>query len=265
RAHDEPPRARFQRAHPQPPPQPTLRDVQLALAREHGFPGWPALKQQLADPPAPPADYAAWFLTQACPDWRTGGAAGQAAAKDAAVRILDRHPEIARSSIYTAVVCGELAEVERILAAHPQAASQAAGPKQDWHPLHYLCFTRLPHPQSNNHAVAIATALLDRGADPNAAFQIGVARHSPLVGVIGEGEEGRQPHPQAEALVRLLLDRGANPLDIQVFYNVGQGRQPCRWVETLYQHSIQIGNQAAWGDAAKAGLYQLSPLDWLLS
>jgi hypothetical protein len=36
-------RARLQRAYPAAPPSPTLRDVQHALAREHGFPGWTAM------------------------------------------------------------------------------------------------------------------------------------------------------------------------------------------------------------------------------
>ncbi len=38
-------RARFARALPAGPAHPTLRDVQLALARLHGFPGWTALKR----------------------------------------------------------------------------------------------------------------------------------------------------------------------------------------------------------------------------
>ena len=41
-------RARLERAFPSAPAAPTLRDVQHALAREHGFPGWAALKQALA-------------------------------------------------------------------------------------------------------------------------------------------------------------------------------------------------------------------------
>jgi hypothetical protein len=41
-------RARLERALPDVHANPTLRDVQHALAREHGFPGWAALKQALA-------------------------------------------------------------------------------------------------------------------------------------------------------------------------------------------------------------------------
>src|SRR5262249_7090790 len=40
-------RARLARALPTVPQSPTLRDVQLALAREQGFPGWTALKRAL--------------------------------------------------------------------------------------------------------------------------------------------------------------------------------------------------------------------------
>lgn len=42
-------RVRLQRAFPQAPHTPTLRDVQHALAREYAFPSWAALKARLAD------------------------------------------------------------------------------------------------------------------------------------------------------------------------------------------------------------------------
>ena len=45
-------RARLARALPYVPDLPTLRDVQLALAREHGFPGWAALKRALTPDPS---------------------------------------------------------------------------------------------------------------------------------------------------------------------------------------------------------------------
>jgi hypothetical protein len=41
-------RARFTQIVPDGPPHPTLRDVQLALARLNGFPGWAALKRALS-------------------------------------------------------------------------------------------------------------------------------------------------------------------------------------------------------------------------
>ncbi len=41
-------RARLEQAYPDAPPDPGLRDVQHALAREHGFSGWSALKDAVA-------------------------------------------------------------------------------------------------------------------------------------------------------------------------------------------------------------------------
>ena len=45
RQNDPEARRRFESAHPAPRPSPGLRDVQLALAREYGQPGWTALKK----------------------------------------------------------------------------------------------------------------------------------------------------------------------------------------------------------------------------
>src|SRR5688500_10966667 len=47
REHDAEALARFARAHPTAPPDPGLRHVQHALAREYGFDGWSALTQAL--------------------------------------------------------------------------------------------------------------------------------------------------------------------------------------------------------------------------
>lgn len=42
-------RTRLEAAHPNAPVSPTLRDVQFALAREHGFAGWAELKERVAE------------------------------------------------------------------------------------------------------------------------------------------------------------------------------------------------------------------------
>lgn len=56
RANDGEAREHLQRAFPDAPDVPTLRDVQHALALEHGFPGWAALTRRLA-PDAPIRHY----------------------------------------------------------------------------------------------------------------------------------------------------------------------------------------------------------------
>src|SRR5512134_663427 len=48
RAQEAEARARLERATPGAPQDPTLRDVQLALAREHGFAGWMDLTREVA-------------------------------------------------------------------------------------------------------------------------------------------------------------------------------------------------------------------------
>jgi hypothetical protein len=271
RAGDASARARLLRADAQAPAEPGLRDVQHALAREHGLAGWAALKAALADRALADRHHAervAWFLENACPDHHVRGGPDHVMARHTAMHILSRHPEIARDSIHTAVVCGELDAVEGILAERPAAASEKSsatgvdragagdsgdrfrktiGPK-GWEPLLYLCFTRLPLAAATDNAVAIARALLDRGADPNAYFMAGDSRYTPLVGVIGDGEEHRPPHPQRDALAQLLLERGANPYDVQVFYNV-HFRGDIRWyLELIYAQAVKSGRRADWDD-----------------
>ena len=109
RAGDEQARARLTRAHPQAPAEPGLRDVQFALAREHGLPGWTALLTELGNRTGAVGDgvdviqpeelgsgqpYGPWF-SRGCDVWdailaaRTGDAA-------ALRRLLERDPNLAR-------------------------------------------------------------------------------------------------------------------------------------------------------------------------
>jgi hypothetical protein len=58
RAHDPDARARLERAYPAAPADLSLRDVQHALAIEHGHENWAALKQAVTRPPV--EDEEAW-------------------------------------------------------------------------------------------------------------------------------------------------------------------------------------------------------------
>src|SRR4029453_2095388 len=66
---------------------------------------------------------AAAFLRMACLDWAIGGP-DRLRHTHAATRLLHPHPEIAQLTIWTAVACGEIEEVERLLARNPAAASE---------------------------------------------------------------------------------------------------------------------------------------------
>jgi ankyrin repeat protein len=267
-------RERLQRAYPNAPKQPVLRDVQHALACEYGEANWKDLKQALqtrAAATTQPQDRRAplvrRFLECACPDHHVRGLPAHRMARHAAMRILEQNPGIAHDGLYTSVVCGEIEEVESILRDRPELANTgrpADGPNRsgaggsydflgdfgskDWEPLLFLCFTRLPLAKANDNAVAIARMLLDRGADPNAYFMAGDSHYTPLVGVIGEGEEDRPPHPRRDELARLLLERGAEPYDGQVIYNIAFHGKILWWLKLMYEFSVKAGRRAHWDD-----------------
>jgi ankyrin repeat protein len=256
---DEQARARLGHAYAKAPVNPTLRDIQHALAREHGHESWTTLMAALAaSEPATrgSAERVAAFLEYACPPAPVMGPSNRQMAQNAAVRILSRHPEIARDSIYTAVTCGELDAVERLLNERPELAAQKGGPR-GWPALMYLCNARLPIASTTENAVAIARILLDRGADPNSYY---VAwdqyRYTALAAVFGGGEEEARPHPNAEALARLLFERHAEPYDRQLLYNVFADHRSRAFLndeiiwllDLIYTHSVQRGRVADWSD-----------------
>jgi uncharacterized protein len=263
RENDGEARARLERVYPNAPAEPALRHVQYALALEYGLASWRDLKSQLtgdARPRESRAELVDSFLEYACADpILANGPADHASRERAALRILTRYPEIARYNIHTAVVCGNLEEVERILKENPEAATEAGGPQRRgviaereklWTPLLHLCYGRLPTAAASDNAVAIARALLDHGADPNDYFEVGThpCRYTALCGVAGEGEDDAPPHPQKEALARLLLERGAEPYDIQLQYNTHFHGDILWYMELMYEFSVKAGRQADWDD-----------------
>ena len=192
------------------------------------------------------------FLRHAAPDWRMGGGPLQVRHRHTAERILRAHPDAATANLFTRILCGDRDGVERILIESPFAARQVGGPKH-WPPLLYLCAGRLTVDDFSEHALAMARLLLDSGADPNAYFYGGneLIHYTALTLVIGQGEERAPLHPQARALAALLLERGAEPYDGQVFYNISQGALDDHiiWLlDLIYDRAIQLGRKKDWGD-----------------
>jgi ankyrin repeat protein len=247
-------RERLAQAWPDAPADPGLRDVQHALAREHGHQNWRAFGALVgtAAEPMPSRDalgdrIVSSFLQMACWDHREHGKADHRMYDRAAQRLLAQHPDLAQHSLYTAIVCGNIAEVRRILDARPAAAREPGG-SRGWTPILYLSYTRFTAAATVEHAIEIARLLLDRGASPNDFYMAGDSEYSCLVGAAGEGEQDSPRQPYAESLYGLLLDRGAGPYDIQVLYNTHFSGDMLWWLELTYRRSLAIGRKADWDD-----------------
>jgi ankyrin repeat protein len=230
---------------------PGLREVQQALAREQGFESWAALKEHFEISAIERQGHDALlaeFLERACMftpprdfafKWRR------------AERIRGHHPEIAKSSIHAAIVCGDVDEVRRRLDADSRAFAERGGP-QKWEPLTFVCYNRLPYPPAAEHAVEIATMLLDAGADPDSWFILeGTGwkiRCSAIAGAMGQGEMGQPEHPHADELARLLLDRGANPNPSQGLYNthLKYAGDETKWLELLFRYGLSKDDEVNW-------------------
>jgi ankyrin repeat protein len=123
-------------------------------------------------------------------------------------------------------------------------------------------------PGGETQAVEIATALLDRGADPNVSWNDGWENaFTVLTGVIGQGEGDQPPHAQAEALASLLISRGANPYDTQALYNTSITRDDTTWLEILWTQSERHGNVGRWRTIeppSLGGKLRRTALDYLL-
>jgi ankyrin repeat protein len=187
------------------------------------------------------------FLQSACWDHHVHGKGDHRMHDRAAQRILAQYPSIARHDLDTAIVCGDLHEVERILAGRPQAARERGGAR-GWTPILYLAYTRFTHEPTIEHALSIAGRLLDHGADPNDFYMAGDARYTVLAGAAGEGEQDSPRQPYAAPLFELLLARGAEPFDIQVLYNTHFSGEILWWLAIVYEHTIHTSRGAAWQD-----------------
>ena len=241
------------------PADPGLRDVQLALAREYGFPGWTALRQALDDLALARRSHAERVeMVLRAAMWQGD--------RVSAARILAKWPEIATANIYAAAATGNRTEIERRLAIDPAAATRKGGPL-DWEPLLYLAYARL---SDQPQGLEAARLLLDHGADPNAHW-IGPWGEPPftvITGVIGEGEGVQPAHPEAQALAALLIDRGADPYDPQALYNTSIVGDDVAWLEFLWTESDRRGRLGAWtatsDKPAIGGPVPVSAVDYLL-
>jgi ankyrin repeat protein len=205
----------------------TLADAQLVLARAYGFASWAKLKRHLGaiepfvwNPPPLPSDPTALvdiFIRLACLDYGSWHRSNPEKVR----RVLDQHPQIVRTHIYSAAAAGDVAAVREMLENVPSLINVKGGPLK-WEPLLYACYSRLDATDKDHSTLEVARLLLANGADPNAGFLWGANYlFTALTGAFGRGEDwnNQPPHPDCDALAMLLLEAGADPNDGQALYN----------------------------------------------
>jgi len=130
--------------------------------------------------------------------------------------ILAAHPALAAGGdIHVAAILGDDAAVRRLLAEDPSRAT-ATSPPYGGDALNYLALSKYLRldPARTPAFMRSATALLDAGADPNTGFWTTgqhPERETALYGAAGVAHHAE--------LTRLLLDRGADPNDVEAVYH----------------------------------------------
>jgi ankyrin repeat protein len=204
----------------------TLADAQLTIARSYGFASWAKLKLHLADieplvwtapPPPDPASPVDVLLRLACLTY----AGWHRSNPSRALRLLTESPGLAHTSVYAAAAVGDVDTVRAFLDRDRAAVNAKGGPLR-WEPLLYACYSRIGIADPRRSTIPVARLLLARGADPNAGFLYdGHYAFTALTGAFGRGEDwdNQPPHPECDALARVLLEAGADPNDSQALYN----------------------------------------------
>ena len=237
------------------PDNPTLRDVQHALALEYGLPDWKAVLVALDDLELDRQQHAERVEAVLRHGWDGDAARAR--------RIVARYPEVRRDNLFVAAACGAVDDVRRSLANDAVAATRTDSVR-GWTALLHVAYGRL----DGEHAVEISTMLLDAGADPNAYFDDGWGNpFTPVTGAIGLGEGVKPPHAQATQLVALLLNRGADPYDTQALYNSSIVHDDITWTAMLWEHTAPARREALWvrlHDRSIGGTHKVGTLNYLL-
>jgi ankyrin repeat protein len=127
-------------------------------------------------------------------------------------RLLAREPALARASVHTALVLGDVEAVRGEVERDPEWVRRPGGPAAR-QPLLYATYSKLHRESPEIAAGLLATArlLLDRGADPDASFATGPWELRSLCGACGIAD--------FPAMAELLLDRGATIDDGESLYH----------------------------------------------
>jgi ankyrin repeat protein len=135
---------------------------------------------------------------------------------DEAETLLRQHPDLATTDIHTAAVVGDDAAVRRFIE-QDQANVSARSAPYGADALNYLGLSKYLRldPSRTPAFLRAATALLDAGADPNTGFWEQGEFETALYGAAGVAHH--------EGLTRLLIERGADPNDVEAVYHSPEG------------------------------------------
>jgi ankyrin repeat protein/GNAT superfamily N-acetyltransferase len=149
----------------------------------------------------------------------------------------------AREEFELALVHGDVERVGAQLDRDPDAAHRRVG-SRNWEPLLYVAYSELIGGDRTQGVVACARALLDAGADPNAAwFDDEYERMTALHGAVLAGE------PQ---MVALLLQAGASPDDGRSLRTAAGAEDPA-CLELLLDAGATLVRSMALAHAAQRG------------
>jgi ankyrin repeat protein len=164
---------------------------------------------------------------------------------DATLSLLEEHPDLAASSMFTAAAAGDSDRVVEFLQ-RDASLLHATHAKEAWTPLAYACASPL-HQGSSERAEAlrrVVGSLLDAGASPNSGS------------VYWESGDKKVPisalyhacMSDHVALVELLLVRGATTEDGESIYHAAQhNRRAC--LERLLAHGADLSSaQSPYGN-----------------
>ncbi|PTM38906.1 hypothetical protein [Bosea sp. 124] len=183
-----------------------LHDAQSVVAREHGFRSWTELKRYV--------EWARSAATERLSRWLRFVFEGQARERALALRMLDEEPALVSGDPWLGCVVGDVARIERALAADPDFANRPGGPLA-MPPLAAVTLSRLiREPGFEDKLLASARLLIGHGADVNGRFTDPRFPGDPLSVLYGAA--GRTHHA---GMTELLLEAGADPNDNESLYH----------------------------------------------
>lgn len=183
-----------------------LHDAQSVVAREHGFRSWTEIKRYV--------EWARSAAAERLERWLACVFEGQARERALALRMLRAEPALVAGDPWLACPVGDVARLERTLAADPDFSNRPGGPFA-MPPLAAVTSSALiREPEFEEKLLASARLLIAHGADVNGRWIDRRFPDDPLSVLYGAA--GRTHHA---GMTKLLLDAGANPNDNESVYH----------------------------------------------